>query len=262
MGFKIGWFSTGRDEQASVLLEDTCKAIEERRVENLAISFVFCNRERGEGKESDEFIDLVNRKGIPLILLSSKKFRPDLRKKALKEKNESLLENWRILYDREIMKRIKRYPFRIIFLAGYMLILGPEFCRNYPVFNLHPAAPGGPRGTWQEVIWQLIEKKAKNTGLMIHRVTPELDSGPAITFCLFSIRGKRFDPLWDSFEKKLKKQGIEAIKAKEGENEPLFAAIREEQKKREFPLIISTLNLLSQGEINPGKITSPRRIEL
>jgi phosphoribosylglycinamide formyltransferase-1 len=46
------------------------------------------------------------------------------------------------------------------------------------MINLHPAAPGGPTGTWQEVIWQLIEGRAVETGVMMHLVTPELDRGP------------------------------------------------------------------------------------
>ncbi|GAH59253.1 unnamed protein product, partial [marine sediment metagenome] len=43
--------------------------------------------------------------------------------------------------------------------------------QRYNMVNLHPAAPGGPTGTWQEVIWQLIENKAEETGVMMHLVT-------------------------------------------------------------------------------------------
>ena len=48
-------------------------------------------------------------------------------------------------------------------------------------------------GTWQEVIWQLIENDASKTGVMIHLVTPELDKGPPITFYTYLIREESFD---------------------------------------------------------------------
>ena len=41
-------------------------------------------------------------------------------------------------------------------LAGYMWIVSPDFCEKVKLINLHPALPGGPKGSWQEVIWQLI----------------------------------------------------------------------------------------------------------
>lgn len=262
MSFKIGWFSTGRDKEARTLLEKTCRAIEEGRLGDLRISYVFSNRERGEKEESDRFIELVERIGIPLICFSSEKFNPELRKKALKEKSSDLINHWRLLYDREIMKRIEKYPVRIAFLAGYMLILGSELCRSLPLFNLHPAAPGGPRGTWQEVIWQLIRERAGESGIMIHRVTPELDAGPAVTYCTFSLRGAGFDPLWRKMEEKLRTRKLGQIQREEGEGEPLFLAIREEQKKRELPLILATLGLFARGEINPEEIKSPLYVDL
>jgi len=262
MSFKIGWFSTGRDKEARTLLEEACKAIKEKKIGDLEICYVFSNREKGEKEESDRFIELVERIGIPLICFSSKKFNPELRKKALKEKKSDLINRWRLLYDREIMKRIQKYPVRAIFLAGYMLILGSEFCHSFPVFNLHPAAPGGPRGTWQEVIWQLIKERAGETGIMIHRVTPELDAGPAVTYCTFSLKGEGFDHLWEKMEVKLKTRNLSQIQQEEGEKEPLFLAIREEQKKREIPLILTTLKLFTRGEIDPEKIKSPFYINL
>jgi len=46
-------------------------------------------------------------------------------------------------------------------LAGYMLVVGDVMCKKFDMINLHPAAPDGPAGTWQEVIWQLIKEKAE-----------------------------------------------------------------------------------------------------
>jgi folate-dependent phosphoribosylglycinamide formyltransferase PurN len=122
------------------------------------------------------------------------------------------------------------------------------------MINLHPAAPGGPKGTWQEVIWQLIENKTKATGVMMHLVTPELDEGPPATFCTFSIRGKAFDRYWAEIEG----QSIAEIKRKQGENNKLFKAIRRHGLAREFPLIIATLKAFSQGKvrIDKGKVVN------
>ncbi|NIN00786.1 MAG: phosphoglycerate transporter, partial [candidate division Zixibacteria bacterium] len=80
--------------------------------------------------------------------------------------------SWRLDYDREVMARLQEFRPDLCVLAGYMLIVGPEMCQKYDMLNLHPAAPGGPAGTWQEVIWKLIETGAESTGAMMHLVTP------------------------------------------------------------------------------------------
>src|SRR3990172_8717861 len=55
---------------------------------------------------------------------------------------------------------LEPYPFEIGMLAGYMLIATELLCERYDLLNLHPAAPDGPAGAWQEVIWRLIEERA------------------------------------------------------------------------------------------------------
>ena len=135
-------------------------------------------------------------------------------------------------------------------LAGYMWVVSPEVCRGLSIINLHPAAPRGPAGTWQEVIWQLLDQKADKTGVMMHLVTPELDKGPAVTYCSFSIQGGAWDPLWKQFEHELQRSGLEEIKELFGESQPLFAKIRNEGVKREFPLIVHTISSLAAGEFS------------
>ncbi|MBE0477569.1 formyl transferase [Candidatus Aerophobetes bacterium] len=265
MTFKIGWFSTGRDKQARLLLQESHEAAKQGKIGDASISYVFSNSEREENKESDKFIDLVNRLGIAFVSFSSTKFKSGLRKKGLKDiksGNFELINRWRALYDREIVKKVQEYPAEAIFLAGYMLILGEKICEKFPILNLHPALPCGPKGTWQEVIWQLIEKKERESGIMIHRVTCELDAGPAITYCKFSLRGEMFDPLWKKMQEKLKHKTLTQIKKEEGEKEPLFKAIREEQKKREIPLVISTLHLLGEAKINLQNLKGPLLVEI
>jgi phosphoribosylglycinamide formyltransferase-1 len=130
-----------------------------------------------------------------------------------------------------------------------MLITGPEICQKYNMINLHPAEPGGPTGTWQEVIWKLLKDRADRTGVMMHLVTEILDRGPPITYCTFPIRGGKFATLWNGFEEKLKGDTLEEIISKEGESEPLFKEIRIEGVKRELPLIIQTIKEFSDGNL-------------
>ena len=230
--YQIGWFSTGRDEAARELLQVVWQAIQDGELK-ARISFVFSNREPGENEESDRFFSLVRSYQLPLICLSSRKF---------KQKGGP---NRRLDYDREVMAKLENFHFDLGVLAGYMLIVGEEMCRRYKLINLHPSAPGGPTGTWQEVIWQLIEEKASRSGVMMHLVTPELDKGPPVTYCTFTIRGGAFDHHW----RELEGQILERVKAEQGEQNALFKLIRREGLKREFPLIRATLKVLSSGRV-------------
>jgi phosphoribosylglycinamide formyltransferase-1 len=216
----IGWFSTGRDEAARQLLQ-TVQDKSHRGDIDGKISFVFSNREPGEAKESDLFFELVRSYNIPLLCLSHQKF-----KTAGQEKE------WRIKYDKEVNKKIEPFAPDLCVLAGYMLIVSSELCQKYDMINLHPAPPGGPTGSWQEVIWTLIQNKADAAGAMMHLATPELDRGPVISYCLFSIKGEPFAEYWRKDNKDM-----------------LFRLIRQYELAREFPLIILTLQALSRGEV-------------
>jgi len=229
---KVGWFSTGRDKAARDLLQTVCTSIEQGEIK-AEIIFVFSNREPGEKEESDLFFDLVQGYQIPLICVSSNKFK------------EKLGEKWRPRFEKEAMKRLEGFSPDLCVLAGYMLIVGREMCQRYPMINLHPAAPGGPKGTWQEVIWQLIAEGASETGVMMHLVTPELDEGPPATYCTFPIRGQPFDKYWNG----IKGRSTEEIEANEGENNPLFRLIREYGVARELPLIVATLKAFAEGRV-------------
>ena len=248
--YKLGWFSTGRDKAARELLQAVNSSI---RLGNIRaeIAFVFCNRETGESPESDLFLRLVEEYHLPLICFSYQKFKT--RQGTPITNQAGSLPLWRLDYDREVMKRLQDFHPDLCVLAGYMLIVGAEMCQRYNMINLHPAAPGGPTGTWQEVIWQLIDNKAKETGVMMHLVTPELDKGPPVTYCTFPISGEPFDRYWQE----IKGQPLEEIKRRQGENNPLFKLIRQHGLAREFPLIISTLKAFSEGKV---KVTADKKI--
>jgi phosphoribosylglycinamide formyltransferase-1 len=248
--YKLGWFSTGRDKAARDLLTAVNSSIKLGDIK-AEIAFVFCNREPSESQESNLFLKLVEDYHIPLICFSYRKF--EVMKGASITEQEGTFPLWRLDYDREVMNRLQDFHSDLCVLAGYMLIVGEEMCHRYSMINLHPATPGGPKGTWQEVIWQLIDNKAHETGVMMHLVTPELDEGPPVTYCTFSIRGKPFDRYWEE----IKEHPLEEIITKHGESYPLFKLIRQHSLAREFPLIISTLKAFSQGKIN---ITADKKV--
>ncbi len=257
--YKIGWFSTGRDEAARDLLRAVWCSIEEGEIK-AEISFVFSNRESRETAESDSFFELVRTYGIPLIPLSSQRLKTDFQRLRLgthqirrsKGLEATLKHGWRREYDRRVAANIEDLRPDLCVLAGYMLIVGEEMCQRYPMINLHPAAPSGPKGTWQEVIWQLMEAGAAETGAMMHLVTPQLDEGPAVTYCTFSIRGELFDGYWGE----IKGRSIAEVKEQEGERNPLFREIRRYGLAREFPLIIATIKAFSEGmvRIETGRV--------
>ncbi len=244
--FKIGWFSTGRDPAGRELLVEAHDRIQDGTIPG-KISFVFSNREDGEFEQSDLFFDLVRSYGYPLIQFSSSTFKPEMRAEG--RKDEGILKQWRREYDREIVKRLGGHEMDLGVLAGYMLIVGDEMCKVCDMINLHPAAPDGPKGTWQEVIWELLEKRADRTGVMLHLVTEELDRGPVITYCVFPIVGGDLEPLWRDFDARLRSETVGDIAKKDGEGNLLFAEIRRLGFIRELPLIVHTLRVFAEEEV-------------
>jgi phosphoribosylglycinamide formyltransferase-1 len=238
--YRLGWFSTGRDEAARLLLQTVQERIREGFLP-AKIAYVFVSRRPGESRESDLFFELCRDLGLTTVHLSAREFEPELRQRDR--------EAWRRAYHARVLELLPA-EVDLAVLAGYMWVVSEEMCARLPMLNLHPALPGGPKGTWQEVIWQLISARAAETGAMMHRVTPVLDEGPAATYYRFALRGGDWESLWEACEKKLLRKGLSALKTEEGEALPLFRRIREEGVRRELPLIVYTLKAFAEGEIS------------
>ena len=72
---------------------------------NISLEYVFINRDYGEKKGSDEFIDYLKKNKINVVNLSSKKFRD--------KNNYKSFSQGRTEYDKEVKKIISNYKYLI-----------------------------------------------------------------------------------------------------------------------------------------------------
>ncbi|HLB22634.1 MAG TPA: formyltransferase family protein [Dehalococcoidia bacterium] len=239
---RIGWFSTGRGEGSQKLLRAAVQAIRDGRVDG-EIAFVFCNREPGQYPATDTFLEQVRSYGIPLVTLSDARFRREHNGEPARTGRP--LPAWRTEYDSEVASLLAAHTYDVGMLAGYMLIMtGPLFAAR-PMLNLHPAAPGQPEGTWQDVTWKLIGQRVDHGGVRIHLVTAGLDEGPIVTYCTYPLRGTSIDLLWRQAEGR----PVDELREGEGEALPLFQEIRRRGAMRELPLVVETLRALAGGRL-------------
>lgn len=244
MTLRIGWFSTGAGEGSQRWRLFTAAVDATGRGElDAEIAFVFCNRERGEDEGTDSFLALVQSYGLTCLTLSSRRFRRE--RAGERSRAGEPLPAWRVEYDRAVAELVAGHPFDVGVLAGYMLVFTGEMCNRYPLLNLHPAEPGGPAGTWQEVVWQLIDRRAERSGVMVHLATEELDRGPSVAYCTFALRGAQFDPLWQA----LGARSAAELREAEGGTLPLFQEIRRHGAARELPLVMATLRAFADGRL-------------
>lgn len=245
---RLGWFSSGRGEGSRGLLTAALDAIDSGRL-NAVFEFVFINRDRGQAAGSDAFMDIVEGRGIPLVALSSQRFRREHGRRPWRELREP--------FDEAVMDLLQPYSPDVSAAAGYMLI-APALCRHYRMLNLHPALPGGPIGMWQGVIWDLIRDRAEETGVMINVVTEDVDGGPVVSYCRFSFEGDRFAAGWHGVAART----VEEMKEAEGEDLPLFREIREAGLERERPLLVETLAAVAEGRIDIDSARTEQALDL
>jgi phosphoribosylglycinamide formyltransferase-1 len=83
-------------------------------------------------------------------------------------------------FDREVAKKLDAEKTKLLVLAGFMRILSGYFVRRYKgrIINIHPAILPSFRGA--HGIKDAFDHGVKITGVTVHFVTSELDSGPII----------------------------------------------------------------------------------
>jgi len=232
---KMGWFTSAGGEGSLGLFESTLTAINTRKI-NGSIDFVFINKDYGENKNSDKFMEMVQHNKIPLITLSSKKF------KESKKKNWSEL---RSNFDKKIINLLDDYDVDIAVQAGYMLI-APLLCKHFMTINIHPALPGESIGTWKKAIWDVIQKRSYETGAMVHISTEKVDQGKVLSFGKYSLCEEKFKPEWE----RIKRLPFKEIKHKYGEDLCLFNLIRQKGLIFERKLLAETLGRISSNQIS------------
>lgn len=199
------------DADALKLVQRIQEAIDQGQIPGTEIVGVFCNRRRGEDEEADEFLVWCDEHHLPAICVSSRQLRRERP------------ADWREELGRETRLRLAGLDADLHLLVGYMLWLDNETSERLPLLNLHPALPGGPVGTWQEVIEQLMAAGATQTGATMQLIRPGVenrDQGTPVTFFQFPIT-----------------------------SEMSFDQVRQQGFVREPLLLVETLRALAEGEI-------------
>lgn len=236
---RIVWLTTGRGPGSFGALEYVLRAIE--RGLPVEIAAVFVNRAPGEAEATDRLMDMVRAHNIPLETLSSVAFRK-ARGGKLSKPGEPL-PAWRTEYDHEVVALLRKHTFDLGVMFGYMLIATEPLYSTFTFLNDHPALPEGPVGTYQEVIADLIRERVTESGCLMNVVTGDLDRGPVVTFCRYSILDQGNRVLW-KFE-----YPEHELTAPTREKLPLFQDIRAKGVTRERPFLVATLRALASGSI-------------
>jgi phosphoribosylglycinamide formyltransferase-1 len=216
---RIGWFTTARGPGSYNLFTTMIDRMHRGEID-ARLSFVFINRDVKGNEYRKKIIKMAEDEGVPVILFPSDTFRPDLKEKSMEE--------WRDAYGKGVRERISKYPMDFGVLAGYMLIIDPQTCREYDMINLHPALPDSYKGTWEEIVGQVVENDDPQYGATVHVCSPELDRGAIIAY--------------DSFE-------VSPLKGSHRTKEDLVKGIRAEELRREAPLLMETIRMIVNGDV-------------
>jgi phosphoribosylglycinamide formyltransferase-1 len=264
MSFTIGWFTTAEDSKAQNLFTETCKAIKDLNLD-MKIAYLFCNRQAGEDPKSDQFLTSVKNLGIDLITYSSVKFQENISHRTTTETGP--LPDWQEEYHHQVIEKISGCPIDMAILVGYTPPVTIEFTKKYSTLRFQSALPGGPSGNWSTIIWQLIGTRSAESGASVQLLTEEdMKWGIPVTYCNYSIKTKEFYFFWRDLDQKMKSRSLSQIMASEGENNPLFKAIKEAGEGLEKYLLILTLQKFSTRAISimdqrilssDGEIKSP-----
>jgi phosphoribosylglycinamide formyltransferase 1 len=234
---RIGWFTTGRGPGSLGLFTTMRSKIKSGEID-ARLAFVFINREVKGNQYRAKLIAMAEEDGVPVIIIPSDTFRPDLKRKDMTA--------WRDAYGDTLRDRVSEHGMDFGVLAGYMLILDPATCQRYNIINLHPALPDTYQGTWEEIVRKVAEGDDDKYGSMVHVCTPELDRGTVVAY--------------DEFD-------ITDLRRTHRSIEDLAKEIRAREVQREVPLLMETIRLLVKDEVvikagmvldrNGGRMISP-----
>ena len=83
-------------------------------------------------------------------------------------------------YDVALVAELRRHRVTLVCLAGFMRLLGQDFCAAFPdaILNIHPSLLPSFPGTQAQR--QALSHGVKVSGATVHFVTPALDGGPIV----------------------------------------------------------------------------------
>jgi phosphoribosylglycinamide formyltransferase-1 len=216
---RIGWFTTARGPGSFNLFHTMIQRMESGEIET-KLAFVFINREVKGNAYRTRIIEMAKERGIPVIIFPSDTFMPELKERDIAA--------WRDEYGKGLRERISAHEMDFGVLAGYMLIFDHETCRRHTLINLHPALPDTYKGTWEEIVGQVVDNGDSSYGSTVHLCTPELDRGAPIAYDSFPLADLR-----EHFPSR----------------EQLVKEVRARELRREAYLLMETIRLLVEGEI-------------
>ena len=91
-------------------------------------------------------------------------------------------------FERRLVDELRARDVRLVCLAGFMRLLGPEFLAAFPhaVLNIHPSLL--PAFPGLEAQRQAFDYGVKITGATVHLVTEALDAGPIVLQAAVPVR--------------------------------------------------------------------------
>ncbi len=94
----------------------------------------------------------------------------------------------RAQFEQDLVQRIDSYGPELVVLAGFMLILGPDFVRHYSgrLINIHPSLL--PRFRGLNTHERALKAGVRYHGASVHFVTPDVDGGPIIIQAPVTVR--------------------------------------------------------------------------
>lgn len=252
---RVGLFSTLNGPGSLALVTRVAAACRDGRVGDMSPGFLLVNRAAGESAATDAAVAQVQAEfDLPLLRVSALRFRAAERKAAraaAEAGDEEPLWAWRdAWYD---SFRAQLPPADLDLTLGDMWVWGRRQCAERRGVNLHPSLPEGPLGKiWYDVVWDLVAQQAEVSGVMLHRVTPEVDRGPVVSWCAYRLRGPGLDELWGQLPDCLEER-VALIagqrQLKRAADHPLFLALRAEGLRREVPLMLATLGAVATGRL-------------
>lgn len=238
---QLGIMTSLVDQNAIELFLGVLNAVELNKIKKVKIAFVFTDRPENFRANPDLINELARRR-IPLVSEPSNYLRHLIQSGSPWE-----IAGERRYFDRKVLKLINSTAKpSLVILIGYMLQTTGWLCGRLSMINLHPDVPGRFRGKWKDIVKRIIKEKVLSAGAMVHVVSRKLDRGHPITFTQISLDSFEYKELWDNPKKA----------------NWLAKKIRDDQYKRELPLIILTLKFLANGTIyfSKGEVCATERL--